>query len=106
MDKQKLVKGLEEYISSFREKVDQNDGSGVAAIAESARQSIATMKHALMDSDKSRRALENAHEYLSKLEKAAKEGDKQLTAKLLGLLENAVKDWSAKAEDDKKDKDE
>lgn len=103
MDKQTFIDTIDGHIRSFKEKVAQNDGSGVAAIAASAKDSLLAMKQSVMDSEKGKKALDAVHDYLHKLEDAAKKGDKKLTAKVLGLMENAMKEWSDKDDKDSHD---
>ena len=102
MDKEALVRKMEEYVRTYREQLDKNDGSSLSALADNARSSFDRVKDAVMGNERARAGLESFKEHMDKLEQAFNKGDKQLSAKALTLMEEAVQNLKRKFADPEK----
>lgn len=103
MDRLTLIRKLEEGIASMREQLDQNDGSALAALAggvktgfQRLQNGFDSLKADIMDNEKAQKTLDSFKGHMDDFEKAVKEGDKKLSAKLLALMEKAVSDLKEK----------
>jgi hypothetical protein len=110
MNKDAIIKKLEDSLGTFKEQLEKHDGSTLSAAAtgakagfESARAGIESavagfekLKDSVMESEKGKKALENMKDYLEKLEGAVKAGDKKLSAKAVEMFEKAVNDLKKK----------
>lgn len=100
MDRQKIVKNIEEYLRSFRDQVEKNEGSGFGALTEGAKSCLSGLKASILENERARSAAGSLRDYAEKLEQAARKGDKQLTSKALDLMEKALRDLRAKQDDE------
>lgn len=102
MDKETLVRKMEDYVRAYREQLDKNDGSSLSALADNARSTFDRLKGAVMGNERARGGLESLKEHMDKLEHAVSKGDKQLSAKALTLMEEAVQNLKRKFADAEK----
>lgn len=99
IDKADLVRKMEEYVQAYKDQLEKNDGSSLAALSDNAVTAFEGIKSKVMDNTRARAGLETFSEYIQKFEKACKEGDKQLSAKALILMEQAVQELKKKNTD-------
>lgn len=103
MDKEKLVKKLEDGVSALREQLEKNEGSALAAVAsnaragfESLRSGFESLKTEIMEKEAAKKAAESIKGHLEDLENAVKKGDKKMSAKAVELMEKAIKELKEK----------
>lgn len=96
MNKENVIKKMEEYIQDFREQLDKNDGSSLQVLATNTRLGLDRLKETVMDNDRARSGLQNIRECMEKFENAVKKGDRQMSAKALFLMEEAVQELKQK----------
>lgn len=96
MNKETLIRKLEEGVAALREQLEKNDGSALSALASNAKAGYATLKIAVMGNEKARNALESLKGHLDSLEKAVVAGDKKMSAKAVDVLEKALADLKDK----------
>lgn len=101
MNKSDLIDKMEEYIQSYREELDKNQGSTLSALASGAKAGLESIKESIMANERSKAVVDKISGYADKFEQAVKDGDRKLSAGLLEKMEKTVQDWK----DNDKDKD-
>ena len=99
MNKETLIRKMEEGVAALREQLANNDGSALSALASNAKAGYAALKVAVMGNEKARHALDSLKEHLDSLEKAVVAGDKKMSAKAVEVLEKALNDLKEKKDD-------
>ncbi len=106
MDKESLIQKLEERLEILRTQLDKHDGSALSAMAEglrtgfeSAKRGLENLKGAIMAQDAARKTLDSLKEHMDTLERAVKEGDKKMSAKLLDMMEKTIRDLKEKRDE-------
>lgn len=91
MDKAALADKLEGVIQELREELEKNEGSTLSAIGTSIKLGYESLKASIMGNEATHKGLEAFKEQVEKFEEAIKKGDRQMSAKALDMMENAIK---------------
>lgn len=100
MNKETLIRKMEEGVTALREELDKNDGSTLNTLAANARAGYESLKTTVMENEKARDTLASLKTHLDSLEKAIVAGDRNMSAKAVGLLEKVIGELKEKKEDD------
>lgn len=100
MNRETLIRKMEEGVTALREQLDKNDGSTLSAMAVNAKAGYESLKSAIMENEKARDTLASLKTHLDSLEKAIVAGDRAMSAKAVGLLEKVIGELKEKKEDD------
>lgn len=121
MNKVDMINKVEEFVNSYREQLEKNDGSSLSVLVSNAKSAYHSIRENVVNHEKAKAHLESFKEHLEKMEDAAVKGDKTLSSKILGLMEDGVaelkkrfaeepdaeepgaEEQSAEAKDEKKD---
>ena len=96
MDRDTVIKKLEEYAQDFREQLQKNDDSSLQVLASNTRQGVEWLQQTIMNNDRAKSGLQTVKECVEKFENAVKKGDRQMSAKALFLIEEAVQELKQK----------
>jgi len=96
MDTDNIVQNMEEYVQSFRSLFEKRRLSELAPKVEQAKMALGNLKALVLDNTTVRSAVQNMQEHVEDFEQAVKKGDKELTAKALILMEEAVQELRRK----------
>lgn len=96
MDKATLIQKMEEYVQSYREQLEKNDGSSLSALANNAMAAFENVKDAIMGNETARKGLDKFKESMDAFEKAVRDGDKKLSAKAVTKMEETIRDMKQK----------
>lgn len=106
MDKNALLSKVEEYVQAYRNELAKNDGSSLSTLAANATSFFEGLKDSLTHNEKAQKGMEAIKEHMTTFEKAIKEGDKKLSAKMMNMMEDALQELKKKDSEEKKDKEE
>jgi len=100
MDKQALIRKLDEGVTFLRDVIQDNDGSTLKALAASAKQGFDGLKNAFEHNEKAQKAVAEIKQHMEEMEEAIKKGDKKLSAKLLAAAEKKIQKYKEKFNDE------
>lgn len=105
MNKVDMINKVEEMVNSYREQLEKNDGSSLSALFANAKSAYHSIRESVVNHDKAKAGIDSFKEHLEKLEDAAVKGDKSLSSKALGFMEDAVAELKKRylSEDDEAD---
>lgn len=98
MDKESIMRKLDEGVGALRGLLAENEGSTLKTIASSAKQGFDSLKATFKENEQVQKAVVEIKAHLDELEKSIKAGDKKLSAKLLGAAEKKIKKYKKKYE--------
>lgn len=96
MNTEKLLGKLEDGIASLRQAIDENDGSALKTLKTSAKQGFENVKDAFIQNEKAQKAVTDIKKHIDDLEEAVKNGDRELSAKVLSAAEKKIKEYKEK----------
>ncbi|CAK7057330.1 MAG: hypothetical protein DELT_01291 [Desulfovibrio sp.] len=96
MNKQTLLAKLEDGVTSLRQMLEENDGSTLKTLKSSAKQGFESMKDAFTQNEKAQKAVADIKKHMEDFEQAVKNGDKDLSAKILDAAEKKIKEYKEK----------
>lgn len=83
MNKDTVIRKLEESLASLREALEKNEGSTLQTLAAGMKSVLDTAKTHVLQNDKTKKILSESKKYLGEFEKSVKSGDQKLSASLL-----------------------
>ena len=96
MNKETLIKKLEDGVTSLRDVLDKHDGSTLQAIGASAKQGFDSLKSAFDQNETAQKAVSEIKKHVDDLETAIRSGDKELSGKLLSAAEKKIQEYKEK----------
>jgi len=96
MNKETLVRKMEEGVASVRDLLKQNNGSTIRAISNSVKHGFDSLKTAFTQNERAQKAVTEIRAKFDDLEKAVISGDKELSDKLLKTVEKKIKEYKAR----------
>lgn len=96
MNKEALVRKMEEGVASVRDLLKQNNGSTLQAISNSVKHGFDSLKTAFTQNELAQKAVTEIRAKFDDLEKAVISGDKELSDKLLKAVEKKIKEYKAR----------
>ena len=104
MNKETLVRKMEEGVSSVRDLLKQNDGSTIQTISNSVKHGFDSLKTTFTQNERAQKAVTEIRAKFDDLEEAVISGDKELSDKLLKTVEKKIKEYKARKEAARKSK--
>ena len=96
MKKNDIISKLQSMATSVREELGKNEGSTLQTISNAIKNSYESVRASIAESDRTKKALTTAKQYLDEAGKAIKSGDRKLSTKALDALDKLLKDHQDK----------
>lgn len=100
MNKESLVRKMEEGVASIRGLLNQNDGSTIQTISSTMRHGFESLKTVFVQNDRAQKAVTEIKSKFEELENAVIAGDKELSKRLLDAVEKKIAEYKNKKTDD------
>jgi peptidoglycan hydrolase CwlO-like protein len=92
MKKNDIITKLQAMAASAREELNKNDGSTLQTISNAIMGGYESVRTSIAESDRTKKALTAAKQYLNRAGKAIKSGDRKLSANTLDALDKLLKE--------------
>ncbi|MDR1124678.1 MAG: hypothetical protein LBM64_01240 [Deltaproteobacteria bacterium] len=102
MKKNDIITKLQAMAASAREELNKNDGSTLQTISNAIMGGYESVRASIAESDRTKKALTAAKQYLNQAGKAIKSGDRKLSSKTLDALDKLLKEHKNKEATEKK----
>lgn len=96
--KSSILNKIDGMVSSMRKALDENDGSTLKTISSSVKSGYDSVMDSFNKSEKAQTLWEDVKKLSDDFFMAVQDGDKKLSAKTLGALENKIKEYRAEKE--------
>lgn len=104
MNKETLVRKMEEGVTSVRDLLNENDGSTIQAINKTVKQGFKSLKVGFTENERAQAAMAELKSKFEELEEAVISGDKKLSGKILAAVEKRINKFKAKESSSEKKK--
>lgn len=96
MKKNDIISRLQTMASAMREELSKNEGSTLQTLSSAIKSSYESVRASIAESERTKKALTMAKQYLDEAGKAIKKGDCKLSAKALDALDKLLKEHKEK----------